>query len=380
MLVMQGAMNGVFASLDLFLYYIFWELALIPAYFLVLLWGHGDTRKITFKFFIYTLAGSLFMLVAIIWLSWQSSTPSSDISAVYNLSVPDNSQLWIFIAFMLAYAIKIPIFPFHTWQPDTYTFSPSPATMLLSAIMLKLGLYSVIRWVLPVVPVAAADYGIYIIILAVAGVFYASCIAWIQSDLKRLFAYSSIAHVGLIAAGIFTVTQQGLQGALVQMVAHGINVVGLFYVCQVLFRNFGNHKIETLGGLRIKAPVFAGLYLTIALASIALPLTNAFPGEFMLLSSVFTINGWLCLLGGSGVVLGAVYMFSSYRRIMLGEETESSNVFSEISAIDKWVLIPVVILIFILGINPGIVTGITEHAVNQIIDTYQSHIIDISAY
>jgi NADH-quinone oxidoreductase subunit M len=234
--------------------------------------------------------------------------------------------------------------------------------------------------VLPVVPIAVEDYGIYIIILAVAGVLYASCIAWVQSDLKRLFAYSSIAHVGLIAAGIFTVTEQGLQGAMVQMVAHGINVVGLFYVCQVLFRKFGNHNIDALGGLRLKAPVFAGLYLTVALASVALPLTNAFPGEFMLLSSVFTINGWLCLLGGSGVVLGAVYMFNSYRRVMLGEANEKVNVFSEISALDKWVLIPVVLLIFILGINPGIITSITDYAVNQIIDTYNSDIIDLSIY
>ena len=212
MLVMQGAMNGVFVSMDMFLYYIFWELALIPAYFLVLWWGKGETSKITFKFFIYTLFGSLFMLVAIIWLSLQGATNSTDISSVYALQIPAETQLYIFLAFMLAYAIKIPVFPFHTWQPDTYTFSPSPATMLLSGVMLKMGLYSVIRWILPVVPDAVNEYGKIIMVLAAVGVFYASAIAWVQKDLKRLFAYSSIAHVGLITAGILTVSEMGLHG------------------------------------------------------------------------------------------------------------------------------------------------------------------------
>ncbi len=373
-LIMQGAMNGVFVSLDMFLYYIFWEMALVPGYFLVLWWGRGDTRKITFKFFIYTLFGSLFMLVAILWLSLRSASPSSDISSVYGLEIPANIQLYIFLAFMLAYAIKIPVFPFHTWQPDTYTFAPSPATMLLSGVMLKMGLYSIIRWVLPVIPDAVDMYGRYIMLLAAFGVFYASAIAWVQKDLKRLFAYSSIAHVGLITAGLLTATTIGIQGGLVQMLAHGINVVGLFYVCQILFRKYDDHSIETLGGIRLKAPLFAGLYLVIMLASVALPLTNAFPGEFMLLSAVYQLNGWLCLLAGSGVILGAVYMFTSYQKVMLGETNSKTNGFTEIDRQDKWVLIPIVILIFVFGLFPQLITDITGPSVAEIVNQYQSKV------
>ena len=374
MLVMQGAMNGVFVSMDMFLYYIFWELALIPAYFLVLWWGRGETSKITFKFFIYTLFGSLFMLVAIIWLSLQGASNSTDISSIYALQIPAETQLYIFLAFMLAYAIKIPVFPFHTWQPDTYTFSPSPATMLLSGVMLKMGLYSVIRWILPVVPEAVNEYGKIIMVLAAVGVFYASAIAWVQKDLKRLFAYSSIAHVGLITAGILTVSEMGLQGSMVQMMAHGINVVGLFYVCQILYRKFDTHDIHAFGGLRLNAPLFAGLYLVIMLASVALPLTNAFPGEFMLLNAVYNVNPWICLFAGSGVILGAVYMFTSYQKVMLGELNNKTSAFTEIDSLDKWVLIPIVILIFVFGLYPSFITNISEDAIKGIIQIYQTKI------
>lgn len=370
-LLMQGAMNGVFVSMDLFLYYIFWELALVPAYFLVLWWGSGATRRITFKFFIYTLFGSLFMLVAIIWLSWQSGTPSSDIDSVYALNIPANVQTWIFFAFMIAFAIKIPIFPFHTWQPDTYTSAPVPVTMLLAGIMLKMGLYSIIRWVIPIVPDAVDHYRNLVIVLAAAGVFYASAIAWVQKDLKRVFAYASIAHVGLIAAGLFTVSETGLQGGLLQMLAHGINVTGLFYICFVLYRNAGSNDLTSLGGLRNTAPVFAGLFLTVLLAGISLPLTNAFPGEILLLNSVYQYNAWITLLAGSGVILGAVYMLSAYRRIMLGPQTVAA--FPEANPLDKWIFIPLVVLIFVFGVAPSLVTHLTEAPVQHIIEQYSAH-------
>ncbi len=374
LLIMQGAMNGVFVSLDMFLYYIFWEMALIPAYFLVLWWGRGEARRITFKFFIYTLFGSLFMLIAIIWLSGQSVTPSSDISSIYRLTIPENVQVLLFFAFMLAYAIKIPIIPFHSWQPDTYTQSPSPATMLLSAVMLKMGLYSIIRWVIPITPNALHEYGNYIIVLAAFGVFYASAVAWAQKDLKRLFAYSSIAHVCLITAGILTASVMGLQGSMLQMMAHSVNVVGLFYICQILFRKYNNHEISNLGGIRVNAPLFAGFYLVILLASVALPLTNAFPGEFMLLNAIYNINGWICLLAGSGVILGAVYMFTSYQKVMLGELNARTISFPEIDKMDKLVLIPIIILIFVMGIFPHLITDISSGAVNEIIKQYESKI------
>ncbi len=374
MMIMQGAMNGVFVALDMFLYYIFWELALIPAYFLVLWWGKGEARKITFKFFIYTLFGSLFMLVAIIWLSTQSTMASTDIHAVYRLQIPEDVQGYIFFAFMLAYAIKIPVFPFHTWQPSTYTAAPAPATMLLSGVMLKMGLYSIIRWVIPVVPAAVEQYDTLIMVLAAIGILYASAIAWVQKDVKTLFAYSSIAHVGLITAGILTVSASGLQGSMLQMFAHGINAVALFYIAQILYRHYDTHQIAQMGGIRNQAPLFAGLFLVVMLASVALPLTNAFPGEFMLLNAVYQVNPWLCLLAGSGVILGAVYMFNAYKHVMLGEAAGQSIAFKEISGTDKYTLIAMVILIFVFGLFPQAITHITEDAVQEIILQYQSKI------
>ncbi|MFN0274873.1 MAG: NuoM family protein [Chitinophagales bacterium] len=368
MLLMQGAMNGVFVSMDLFLYYFFWELALIPAYFLVLSWGSGETRKITLKFFIYTLFGSLVMLAAIIWMAYYGKNSSTDISSIYNLVMDERTQSLLFIAFMLAYAIKIPIFPFHSWQPDTYTVAPVPVTMLLSGIMLKMGLYSIIRWILPIMPLAVDALGIYVMILASIGVIYASSIAWVQKDLKRLFAYASMAHVGVITAGLLTVSVAGLQGGLLQMFAHGIYGVGLFYVGQIIFRFHNHHQIEKLGGIRLHAPLFAGLFLVIVLASVSLPLTNAFPGEFLLLSSLYTVNPWICLLAGSGVILGAVYMFTSYQKVMLGDVQSATKKFPEMTFTDKMVLVPIVILIFLFGLFPNIINDITSPAVEAIIN------------
>lgn len=374
MMIMQGAMNGVFVSMDMFLYYIFWELALIPAYFLVLWWGQGEARKITFKFFIYTLFGSLFMLVAIIWLSLQGNSPSTDVQAIYRLNIPADVQGYLFFAFMLAYAIKIPVFPFHTWQPATYTAAPSPATMLLSGVMLKMGLYSIIRWVIPVMPMAVDQYAHVVLVLAAIGVLYASAIAWVQKDIKTLFAYSSIAHVGLITAGILTVSASGLQGSMLQMCAHGINAVALFYVAQLLYRHFGTHAIHQMGGIRNQAPLFAGLFLVVMLASVALPLTNAFPGEFMLLNAVFQVNPWLCLLAGSGVILGAVYMFGAYKHVMLGEAEGKSLSFPEIKGVDKYALIVIMLLIFVFGLFPQAITDLTEQSVQEIILQFQNKI------
>ncbi|MBK9737351.1 MAG: NADH-quinone oxidoreductase subunit M [Saprospiraceae bacterium] len=374
MMVMQGAMNGVFVAQDLFLYYIFWELSLIPAYFLVLWWGNGETVAITFKFFLYTLLGSLFMLGGIIWLSFQNGIASTNIETIYALSIPQETQLYIFLAFMIAYAVKIPIFPFHTWQPDTYTIAPSPTTMLLSGIMLKMGLYSIIRWVIPVVPYAVYAYGKYVMFIVCIGIFYASAIALAQKDLKRLFAYSSIAHVGLITAGIFSTNQIGLNGAIIQMIAHGVNVVGLFYICQILFRMNNTHEISRFGGLRLTAPLFSGMYLVILMASIALPLTSGFPGEFMILNAIYTTNSWLALLAGSGVVLGAIYMLLSYQKVMLGEVNPLNVTFGDIDLLDKLVLIPLIILIFAIGIYPQAILNLTQTPVNQILNLYQSEI------
>ena len=227
--LMQAALYGVFTATDGFLFYIFWELALIPIWFICLLWGGADRIRITLKFFIYTLSGSLVMLVGLIWLYLQTPVPHSfSLESFYALSLTASQQSWIFWAFFLAFAIKIPVFPLHTWQPDTYTDSPTQGTMLLSGIMLKMGLYGIIRWMIPVVPDGIAEWGMLATGLAVIGVIYGSMMAIAQKDFKRLAAYSSMAHVGLIAAGIMTLNIQALQGGVFQMLSHGITAVGLF--------------------------------------------------------------------------------------------------------------------------------------------------------
>lgn len=372
MMVMQGAMTGVFVAYDLFLYYIFWELALIPAYFLVLLYGVEGRRPVALKFFLYTLVGSLLMLVAIIFLSQQTNPHSFDLYDVYGLRLSPSAQLYVLLAFMAAYAIKIPIFPFHTWQPDTYTEAPNGTTMLLSGIMLKMGLYSIIRWVLPIVPAAVVANRDWLIGLTVAGIAYASVIAIQQTNLKRLFAYASIAHVGLIAAGLLTMSQTALQGALLQMLSHGINAVGLFYVCSILTERTGTNEIKDLGGIRQLAPAFATAYFIILLGTVALPLTNGFVGEFLLLAALFEQSWVWALVAGSGVVFGAVYLLRSYQQVMLGPERARG--FADLDLLDRTILAPIGLAILLFGVAPSLITRLTAPAVAQLLQHIQQAI------
>ncbi|WP_163399847.1 complex I subunit 4 family protein [Flavobacterium fluviatile] len=330
-LFMAFAMTGTFLAADGLLYYIFWELALIPIYFIALIWGNGDAderRKAVVKFFIYTLAGSLFMLTAFIYLS-QKANGSFLIEDLYKLELSSCEQFWIFLAFFFAYAIKIPIIPFHTWQANVYQKAPTVGTMLLSGIMLKMGLYSVIRWQLPIAPLAAKEYLYIFIGLGIAGVIYGSIVALRQKDLKKLLAYSSLAHVGLIAAGSYTLTLDGLRGAVLQMIAHGFVVVGLFYAAEVIFRRFETRNISELGGIRTQAPKFTSMFLILVLASVALPGTFNFVGEFTVLYSLSQINIWFAILGGTTIILGAYYMLRMFQHVMLGET--NSKTFADVT-------------------------------------------------
>jgi NADH-quinone oxidoreductase subunit M len=372
-LLMQGALVGVFVSLDAFLFYIFWELALIPIYFISLLWGGNDRIKVTFKFFIYTLVGSLFMLLGIIYLYLK--TPGSfSIAELYNVKLGMEEQLLVFWCFFLAFAIKMPIFPFHTWQPDTYSTSPTQGTMLLSGIMLKMGIYGVIRWMLPIVPIAlSANWGgTLAILLSIIGIIYASIIAIMQKDLKRLIAYVSIAHVGLIGAGIFTATLEGVQGAVFQMLSHGINVVGLFFIVDIIFDRTKTYEIARLGGIRNTAPHLAFYFIIILLGSVSLPLTSGFVGEFLLFVGVYKYNIYLAGIAGLTIILGAVYMFSTYQKAMLGEVNSLTAKFTDLFSIEKAVLIPIVIMIIVMGIYPKPFLNISEPAVKHITEMVTS--------
>jgi NADH-quinone oxidoreductase subunit M len=368
-LTMEMALIGVFTAMDSFLFYIFWELALIPVYFICLLWGGEGRNRITFKFFIYTLFGSLFMLVAFIYLYFQTPAPHSfDINAFYKLALDNTTQGYVFLALFLAFAIKMPVFPLHTWQPDTYTVAPAQGTMLLSGIMLKMGIYGVIRWLLPVVPQAVAEWGKIAIILSIAGIVYASCIAIVQNNLKRLIAYSSIAHVGLIAAGVFTGSVMALQGSMMQMLAHGINVVGLFFVADIIFSRTGTNNLDELGGIRSSAPRFATLFIIILLGSVALPLTNGFVGEFMLLNGIFKYNAVMAGIAGLTIILGAVYMLGSYQRVMLGEKNALVlQGFEDIKTSEKLVLTIICAAVLLMGLYPKALLQLSEPAVNQLV-------------
>ncbi|WP_026727119.1 complex I subunit 4 family protein [Flavobacterium denitrificans] len=366
-LFMAFAMTGTFLAADGLLYYIFWELALIPIYFIALIWGNGDAderRKAVVKFFIYTLAGSLFMLVAFIYLYQKAG--SFLIEDLYKLNLSADEQLWIFLAFFLAYAIKIPIIPFHTWQANVYQKAPTVGTMLLSGIMLKMGLYSVIRWQLPIAPLAAKEYMDIFIILGIAGVIYGSIVALRQKDLKKLLAYSSLAHVGLIAAGTYTLTVDGLRGAVLQMIAHGFVVVGLFYAAEIIYRRFETREIASLGGIRTQSPKFTSMFLILVLASVALPTTFNFIGEFTVLYSLSQINIWFAVLGGTTIILGAYYMLKMFQNVMLGET--NSKIFADVTLNEGISMVAIIAVLIFFGFYPKPITDLITPSLETILN------------
>lgn len=367
MLLMQFALNGVFMALDGMVYYIFWELALIPIYFIALRWGGPARVPVTLKFFIYTLAGSLLMLFGFIAMYWISPTNSFDLNDLIG-TICSCKQGWLFWTFFLAFAIKIPIVPFHTWQADTYKEAPTQGTMLLSGIMLKMGTFSLLRWLLPVLPHGVAEWGPLAITLCVVGIVYASIIAIMQRDLKKLLAYSSVAHVGLISAGIFALNMQGFQGSVVQMLAHGVNVVGLFFCADIIFNRTQSNNVDGLGGIRLLAPQFNTLFMIVVLGSVALPLTNGFIGEFLLLFGVYEYNTWLSVFAGLTIILGAVYMLRMFQKVMLGNTNEQVTTFPDLMWNEKLVLGIIAAVIIVMGIYPKPVFELAEPALQQILD------------
>lgn len=372
---MQSGLLLVFTALDGFLFYVGWEAALIPVYFICALWGGENRIKVNLKFFIYTIAGSLIMLLAIIYLHFQTPGNSYDIEEFYKLNLESQTQTWIFWAFFLAFAIKMPVFPFHTWQPDTYTEAPTAGTMLLSGIMLKMGIYGVIRWLIPVAPLGFETWGQTALILSIIGVVYASVIAFTQNDIKRLIAYSSIAHVGLISAGIFSWNVQGLQGAMIQMFNHGVNVVGIFFIADIIIRRMKTRDLSQFGGIAKPAPQLAIGFLIILLGTVALPLTNGFVGEFLLLMGVYNYNMYYAIVAGLTIIFGAVYMLRMYQRVMLGVTNESTAVFPDIDLTEKSVLLIVSALVIVIGVYPQPILHISEAAITNLMEQVNQKIL-----
>ncbi len=377
MLFMQSGLLLVFTAMDAFLFYIGWEAALIPIYFICAIWGGKDRIRVNMKFFVYTVGGSLFMLLGIIYLYVQNPAQNFDIQTFYNLNLDATQQGWIFWTFFIAFAIKMPIFPFHTWQPDTYTEAPAAGTMLLSGIMLKMGIYGVIRWILPVVPLGVYEWGMTAFVLSIIGIIYASIIAFKQQHAKRLIAYSSIAHVGLISAGIFALNTQGLQGAIIQMLSHGINVVGLFFIMDILARQLKTNTIAELGGIAKVAPKLAVVFLIIMLGTVALPGTNGFIGEFLLLMGVYQVNVWAAVCAGLTIIFGAVYMFRTYQGIMLGKTNELTIGFKDIRGTEQVSLYIICALVIVIGVYPKPILHLSEAAVQQLLEQVNLKLISV---
>ncbi|MBL7829359.1 MAG: NADH-quinone oxidoreductase subunit M [Saprospiraceae bacterium] len=371
-LLMLGALNGVFLATDGLLFYIFYELALIPIYFICAIWGGQDRIRVTLKFFIYTFVGSLFMLLSLLYVYLQ--TPGSHSFAwadLVQVQLSEGAALWVMVGFFLAFAVKMPVFPFHTWQPDTYVTAPTGGTMLLSGIMLKMGTYGAVRWMMPLSPEAAHTLIPIFMTLAIVGIVYASLIAVKQNDFKRLIAYSSIAHVGLIAAGIFAWNKAGLQGSLIQMLNHGINVVGLFYVCDLLERRLGSRSLAEMGGVAKSAPKLATLFMIIMLGSVAVPLTNGFPGEFLLLNGIWNYHFWMGAIAGLTIIFGAVYMLRAYGLAMFGDANENTSKVADLNSQEMLMLGVIAALVLVLGFFPGFILNLTDGSVNRILGAVQ---------
>ncbi|SFI58516.1 NADH dehydrogenase subunit M [Kaistella treverensis] len=361
-LLMQFGLLGLFTSLDGLLFYIFWEITLIPIWLIAGIWGQ-ENKKIQFttRFFVFTFVGSLFMLIGLIYIYTHSA--SFALTDLYNADLTSGAQTVIFWFIFFAFAVKLPIFPFHTWQADTYTYSPTQGSMLLSGIMLKMAVYGILRYLLPITPEPIFGLsGKIVLVLAIIGVVHGALIAIIQNDSKRIIAYSSLSHVGLITAGIMasailtmngTVVTTGGEGALVQSFAHGINVVGLFYCADILYKRFKTRDIRQMGGLAKVAPKFAVFFLIILLGSIALPLTNGFVGEFILIKSIFEYSIIAAVIAGLTMIFSAVYLFRFYGKAMFGPGDEAVlSTATDVNAVEFTVLASLVIFVILLGIFP----------------------------
>ncbi len=373
LLLSQAGLMGVFLAYDALLFYVFWELALIPVYFLCSQWGGEKRIPVTFKFFIYTFVGSLMMLAGLIYLSTQTQGVSSyawgDIVRAGTSLSPEKQQ-WLFWLIFIAFAIKMPIFPFHTWQPDTYEQSPTPVTIILSALMVKMGLYAILRWLLPVLPAGVAYWSDTVVVLAVIGIVYASCIAIVQTDIKRLIAYSSIAHMGLMAAVAFSGSSVGMHGIMVQMFNHGITITGMWIIVSIIEDRWGTRDMTKLGGMATVAPKMAIAFVIISLASIGLPLTNNFIGEFMLFNGLFSgteANHMVMMaIAGLGIILGAVYTLNMIQKTTYGEAVAMLK--GKDVSINEYLGLAIIIsLVLFLGVYPKPLLDLTSGIASMIV-------------
>jgi NADH-quinone oxidoreductase subunit M len=374
MLALEAAMIGVFISLDLFLFYIFWDFMLIPMYFLIGIWGYDRRIYASIKFILYTMAGSVLMLVAIIWLAYyhksQLGLLSFDLMDLQGLGIPGGVQTWLFLAFALAFAIKVPLFPFHTWLPDAHVEAPTAGSVILAGVLLKMGTYGLLRFAFPLFPAAAQQFVPYIAILAVIGIVYGALVAMVQPDMKKLVAYSSVSHLGFVVLGLCALNVQATQGAVYQMLAHGVSTGGLFLIVGMLSERRHTRQIAEYGGLKAVTPQLVAAFLLVTLASVALPGMNGFVGEFLIIvgafNSTFQNHQLLTVIAASGVILSAVYMLWMFQRVNYGPVTNAKNRgLRDLSPREWLVIAPVCAMTIFMGVVPGVFLKPMEPAVRK---------------
>ncbi|HTX52310.1 MAG TPA: NADH-quinone oxidoreductase subunit M [Candidatus Baltobacteraceae bacterium] len=375
MLVLETGMLGVFLALDLVLFYVFWEGMLIPMYFLIGIWGGPRRIYATVKFFLYTMAGGVLMLVGIIALyfaSGASGTPTFNLLALTRLSLPFATQVWLFLAFAVAFAIKVPMFPFHTWLPDAHVEAPTAGSVILAGVLLKMGTYGFLRFALPLFPDATRYFTPLFAWLAIVGIIYGALVSMVQPDLKKLVAYSSVSHLGFVMLGIFALTSQSVQGAILQMINHGLSTGALFLLVGMLYERRHTRMIEDFGGLARVMPAFTVAFLLVTLSSIGLPGLNGFVGEFLILVGTFRVHALWAVVASSGIILAAVYMLWMFQRVMYGPMTNEQNRnLPDLTTREIAVLVPVLALIVWIGVYPTPFLRTTDASVRQLLQRVQ---------
>jgi NADH-quinone oxidoreductase subunit M len=373
MLLLEAGMLGVFVALDLFLFYIFWEAMLIPMYFLIGIWGHDRRIYAAVKFFLYTMAGSALMLVAFIALYKTSAAHSFDILALMQYPVDPSLQMWLFGAFALAFAVKVPMFPFHTWLPDAHVEAPTAGSVILAGVMLKMGGYGFLRLAFPLFPDAAARFAPYIGALAVIGIIYGALLSLVQPNLKKLVAYSSVSHLGFVMLGIAAFTTTSVVGAVYQMLNHGISTGALFLMVGMLYDRRHTFVIAEYGGLKSVMPWFASLFLLVCLSSLAVPGFNGFVGEFLIMMGSWSFSHPMVALASTGVILAAGYMLWMVQRVLYGEVTHSVNLtLPDLTPREFAVLIPLIVLSIVMGVASPLFTRLIEPSVQTLISDTQA--------
>ena len=372
MLALEAAMIGVFVSLDLFLFYVFWDAMLIPMYFLIGIWGYDRRIYAAIKFMLYTMAGSVLMLIAILGLAYLHSaatgTYTFDLLELYSLNIAPQTQMWFFLAFTVAFAIKVPLFPFHTWLPDAHVQAPTAGSVILAGVLLKMGTYGLLRFSFPLFPQAAAYFAPWLALLAVIGIIYGALVAMVQPDMKKLVAYSSVSHLGFVVLGICAMNAQGVQGAIYQMLAHGVSTGGLFLLVGMLSDRRHTRLISEFGGLKGVMPHFTAAFMIITLASIGLPGLSGFVGEFLILLGAFRWDPRFVVAAGLGVILSAVYMLWMFQRVFYGPVTHEENATLSDLRPSEWAgVLPLCAMALVMGIFPTLFLKPMEASVDALV-------------